>query len=54
VNKLLALGLGTVCVVAAVLLCMNGYTTAGIVALVVGGAFDLLFVKALGDERRKP
>ena len=53
-SKLLALGLGTVCVVAAVLFFMNGYTTAGIVAFVVGGAFDLLFVKALGDGRRKP
>lgn len=50
--KLLALGLGTVCVVGAVLLLVGGYTAAGVVALVAGSAFDLLFVKALRDERR--
>jgi Flp pilus assembly protein TadB len=50
--KLLAIGLGTVCVVAAVLLYVSGYLVAAIVALIAGTAFDLLFVKALRDERR--
>jgi hypothetical protein len=49
--KLLAIALGTVCVVAAVLLFVSGYVAAGIVALLAGAAFDLLFVKALRDER---
>jgi hypothetical protein len=46
--KMLAIGLGTACIVAAVLLFASGYVAAGIVA---GTAFDLLFVKALRDER---
>ena len=50
-TKLLALDLLTVCVVGAVLLFVGGYTAAGAVALVAGGAFDLMFVRALRDER---
>ena len=49
--KSLAIGLGTVCVVTAVVLFASGYTAAGIVAAIAGAAFDLLFVKALRDER---
>ena len=49
--KTLAIGLGTACVVAAVLLFASGYVAAGIVAAIAGAAFDLLFVKALRDER---
>ena len=49
---MLAVGLGTVCVVAAVLLFVSGYTAAGVVALVVGMGFDLLFAKALADARK--
>ncbi len=49
--KTLAIGLGTVCIVAAVLLFASGHVAAGIVAAVAGTAFDLLFVKALRDER---
>ncbi|CAG1007505.1 hypothetical protein BURK1_03408 [Burkholderiales bacterium] len=48
---MLALGIGTACVVAAVLLLLTGYTAAGIGAAIAGAAFDLLFVKALRDER---
>jgi hypothetical protein len=51
VPRVLALGLGTVCVVAAVLLLVNGYTAAGVVALSAGAAFDLLLVKALVARR---
>ena len=53
-NKMLALGLGTVSVVAAVLLFVAGHTAASIGLFVVGAAFDLMFVKALRDERKEP
>jgi len=49
--KTLAIGLGTLCVVAAVLLFASGYVAAAVVAVVAGVVFDLLFVKALRDER---
>ena len=49
--KMLAIGLGTACVVAAVLLFVSGYVAAAIVAVIAGTAFDLLFVKALRNER---
>ncbi len=49
---MLALGLGTACVVAAVLLLVTGYTAAGVVAAVAGIAFDLLFAKGLADARK--
>lgn len=49
---MLALGLGTACVIVAVLLLLTGYTAAGIVAAVAGVAFDLLFAKALVDARK--
>jgi hypothetical protein len=51
-NKVLALGLGTACVVGAVLLLVSGYTAASVALFVAGGVFDLLFVKALRDERK--
>lgn len=51
--KLLAIGLGTACIVAAVLLFASGYVAAGIVAVIAGTAFDLLFVKALRDEAHR-
>ena len=51
-NKTLALGLGTACVVAAVLLLMTGHNVASAALFVAGVVFDLLFVKALRDERR--
>ena len=41
----------TLCVVAAVLLFASGYAAAAVVAVVAGVVFDLLFVKALRDER---
>ena len=50
--KLLALGLGTVCVVGAVLLLVSGYAAASAALFVAGAVFDLVFVKALRDERR--
>ena len=50
---MLALGLGAACVVAAVLLLVSGYGVASAVLFVAGAAFDLLFVKALRDERRQ-
>ena len=49
--RMLAIGLGTACIVAAVRLFAAGYVAAGIVAVIAGTAFDLLFVKALRDER---
>ena len=49
---MLAAGLGTVAVVAAVLLLMTGHLVAGAVVFVVGVVFDLLFVKALVDARK--
>ena len=49
--KMLAIGLGTACIAAAVLLFVSGYVAAAIVAVIAGTAFDLLFVKALRDER---
>jgi hypothetical protein len=52
VNKVLALGLGTACVVGAVLLLVSGYGAASAALFVAGVAFDLLFVKALRDERK--
>lgn len=52
--KMLAIGLGTACIVAAVLLFVSGYVAAAIVAVIAGTAFDLLFVKALRDERSAP
>lgn len=51
-NKWLALGLGTVAVVAAVLLMLAGHAALGVMALVGGAGFDLLFVKAIFDERK--
>ena len=48
----LAAGLGTVAVVAAVLLLMTGHMVASAVAFAIGVAFDLLFVKALLDARK--
>ena len=50
-NKMLALGLGTACVVAAVLLLMAGHNVASAALFIAGVVFDLLFVKALRDER---
>jgi hypothetical protein len=49
---MLAIGLGTACVIAAVLLFVTGYTAAGVVAAIAGVAFDLLFAKALMDARK--
>ena len=51
-NKTLALGLGTACVIAAVLLLVSGYGAASAALFVAGVVFDLLFVKALRDERK--
>ena len=50
-NKSLALGLGTACVVVAVLLLVIGQTVASVALFVAGVVFDVLFVKALRDER---
>ena len=50
-NKLLVLGLGTACVVAAVLLLLTGHHVASAALFVAGVVFALLFVKALRDER---
>jgi Flp pilus assembly protein TadB len=52
VPKFLALGLGTVCVIAGVVLILSDRLAPGLVAIAVGTVFDLLFVKALRDERR--
>ena len=51
-NKTLALGLGTACVIAAVLLLVSGYNAASAALFIAGVVFDLLFVKALRDERK--
>jgi hypothetical protein len=51
-GKGLALGLGTACVVAAVVLLLAGYNAASAILFVAGVVFDLLFVKALRDERK--
>ena len=50
-NKALALGLATACVIAAALLWFLDHTVASVALFVVAVAFDLLFVKALRDER---
>jgi len=52
--KATALALGLVCTVLGGVLIFVGQFVAGVAALVVGGVFDLLFVKALRDERRAP
>ena len=49
---MLALGLGTACVIAAVLLFVTGYTAAGVVAAIAGVGFDLVFAKTLVDARK--
>ena len=49
---MLAIGLGTACVIAAVLLLVSGYAAASAALFVGGVVFDLLFVKALRDERK--
>jgi membrane protein implicated in regulation of membrane protease activity len=50
--KMLALGLGTFCVIAGVVLILADRMVAGFVAIAIGTVFDLLFVKALRDERK--
>ena len=51
-NKVLALGLGTVCVIAAALMWFLDYTPLAVMLIFAAVGFDLLFVKALRDERR--
>lgn len=51
--KVLALGLGTVCVIAGVVLILADRLAMGLVAIGIGTVFDLLFVKALRDERKE-
>jgi membrane protein implicated in regulation of membrane protease activity len=50
--KMLALGLGTFCVIAGVVLILTDRMVAGFVAIAIGTVFDLLFVKALREERK--
>jgi hypothetical protein len=51
--KMLALGLGTFCVIAGVVLILTDRMVAGFVAIGIGTVFDLLFVKALREERKE-
>ena len=51
-NKALALGLATACVIAAALLWFLDHMVPSAVLFVVAVVFDLLFVKALRDERK--
>ncbi|MCC7115675.1 MAG: hypothetical protein IT520_14985 [Burkholderiales bacterium] len=51
-NWQLALGLGTVCTVAAVILLATGRIAAGIVAIVVGAWLDYRFARQLAESRR--
>jgi hypothetical protein len=48
---MLALGIGTACIVAAVLLFVSGSTAGAVIAAIAGVVFDLLFVKALRGAR---
>ena len=50
--KTLALGLGTACVIAGVVLILSDRLALGLVAIGIGTVFDLLFVKALRDENK--
>jgi hypothetical protein len=52
-NWQLALGLGTVCTIAAVILLATGRIAAGVVAIVVGAWFDYRFAKAMNEARRE-
>ena len=53
-NKYLAVGLGTVLCLVAIWLLVGGYTAAGLLVLAGSFAFDVLFVRALQQERGTP
>ena len=52
-NPYLAIALGTVVLIAAVALWLTGHTVAAIVALVIAGLFDVLFVLALRNAQAR-